>query len=117
MGFLGSNDWEKLRVKVDPKVIDLKRSGVSRIGFLSRSFPLLKTSKVSTPRREEAIRKIIEIPLKYVCVCVCVCVQLAGQTGLSSRASDGGWPPGPRGKQEETAPHFPRSREWGCSKS
>lgn len=47
MGFLWSNDWEKLRVKVDPKVIDLKRSGVSRTGFQSRSFPLLKTSKVS----------------------------------------------------------------------
>lgn len=49
MGFLWSNEWEKSRVKVDPKVIGLLRSGVSGIGFLSRSFPL-ETSKVSIQR-------------------------------------------------------------------
>lgn len=65
MGFRWNNDWEKLRVKVDPKAIDLKRSGVSQIGSLSRSLPLLKTSKVCVYSGIYFVRRQSGKSLKY----------------------------------------------------
>lgn len=52
---------------MEPKVTVLRRSQASQIGFLSRSFPPLKTSQVffQDLLSEESTGKLVQIPFRY----------------------------------------------------